>query len=143
MEILNLKVFNYLHKKAYDNIDVLHILWQAKKDFDAAVQAFKKRREAVDAAARQVAVRGRLEGRWASKYQSKDGKIDVILDGDGNPTKVYPHIHVAHNARENHVAVIVSLGPRNHPDEEILPIGASGNEVNAAIERALQKLRRY
>ena len=83
----------------------------------------------------EEARRQQLEGRWTSRYRSDTGKIDVLLDKSGNPTNVYPHVHVAYNAQEDKVHVILSLGPRDHPAREVLPGDASGNQVNGAVYR--------
>jgi hypothetical protein len=116
---------------------------QAKKDFDSAVQAFKKRLEAVREAGKQVAKKGRLAGRWYSKYMSSDGSIQILLDKNGNVTDQYPHVHVIHDEPGSEVRIHVTRSEGRHSDHEVLPGNASGNEVNAAIERALRKLRRY
>jgi len=116
---------------------------RAKVAFDEAVSAFKKRLEAVRASAKKVAVQGRLEGRWYSKYRSDDGKIHVLLDKNGNPTNKYPHIHVIHDEYGGEVRVVLSADPSHHPKVEKLPGNASGNQVNAAIERMMSELRGY
>jgi len=135
-------------KRDYDDAKADHERKQAefkkaKAEFDRAVTAFKERREAGQAAAKKVAAKGRQEGRWYSKYRSDDGTIHVMLDRDGNLTNQYPHVHVIHDEPGSEVRIHVTLGPRRHSDHEVLPGTASGNEVNAAIERALRKLRRY
>lgn len=90
-----------------------------------------------------AALRARLEGRWFSKYTVNQGTIELLVDRDGNQTTAYPHVHVIHDEANREVRVLVSLAPGNHPHSEVLPGTASGNEVNAAIDRAIELLRRY
>lgn len=116
---------------------------RARADFDAAVAAFKKRLEVVRESGKQVAKRGPLAGRWHSKYMSKDGSIQVLLDKNGNVTDQYPHVHVIHDEPGSEVRIHVTRSEGRHSDHEVLPGNASGNEVNAAIERALRKLPRH
>ena len=84
--------------------------------------------------------RQRLEGRWASRFRSDTGKIDVLIDKNGNPTTAYPHVHIVYNTQEDKVRVILSLAPKNHPSEEILPGDADGNRVNEAVRRMQQRM---
>lgn len=90
-------------------------------------------------------LQARLEGRWASKYvgDERSGKIQLLIDEDGNPTKRYPHVHVIHDEVLHSVTIQVSVARGNYPYKVILPGTASGNEVNAAIEDALVELRKY
>jgi hypothetical protein len=91
----------------------------------------------------QEQTRRRLEGRWFNKYIERDGTIELLIDRDGNPTDRYPHVHVIHDEKLFEVRILVSVSPHNHASRQTLPGSASGNEVNAAIDRALAELRRY
>jgi hypothetical protein len=119
-------------------------LWDNIKDGFKSGQAGKgpnyvrKQREA-----RERAMRARLEGRWFSKYRESDGTIELMVDRDGNPTNTYPHVHVIHDELKGEVRLVLSLSPSNHPKRETLPGTASGNEVNAAIDRFVMELRMY
>lgn len=79
-------------------------------------------------------------GGWYSRYSTADGKIHVMLDRNGNQTRSYPHVHVIHDERGDEVRIVLSRGPSDHPDIEVLPATASGNEVDGAIARMLRKL---
>jgi hypothetical protein len=87
--------------------------------------------------------RERLEGRWYSKYTVSSGAIELMVDRDGNPTNTYPHVHVIHDEAKGEVRFVLSLGPQNHPVRETLPGTASGNEVNAMIDRMVAELRNH
>ncbi len=91
----------------------------------------------------QERLRKRLEGRWSSKYHEEDGKIHLLIDPDGNPTKTYPHVHVIHDERANQVHFVASTGERRRVYSSTLSGDVSGNEVNAEIDKALAELRRH
>src|SRR5690606_23312102 len=80
-------------------------------------------------------------------YFSRDrgiGAADFFIDKSGHPTAERPHVHVIHNPAENNGAgLIIIQGTAidgSHFDKHTLPINASGNEVNAIIERIRRKL---
>lgn len=92
--------------------------------------------------ARELRLKQRLQGRWFSRYRENQGTIELMVDRDGNPTNQYPHVHVIHDEAQGEVRFVLSFSPHNHPMRETLPGTASGNEVNAAIDRMVAELRR-
>lgn len=93
--------------------------------------------------ARELRLRRRLEGRWFSKYREQDGQIHLLIDLDGNLTNTYPHVHVIHDEAVGEVRLVASTRDRRRVFSETLSGDVSGNEVNAAIDRALAELRRH
>jgi hypothetical protein len=79
------------------------------------------------------------EKQWYSKYHPKSG-IELLINKLGEPTLTYPHVHVVHDERKNEVRVVLSKGPKNHPEKRVLPGDASGNEVNEAVNELRDKL---
>lgn len=77
---------------------------------------------------------------WYSKYRKKDGTIHVMVDKHGNITTEYPHVHVIHDEPGSKIQIVVSRGPKDHPAKWSLHGSSSGNEVNAAIDRARKLL---
>lgn len=76
---------------------------------------------------------------WYSVLR-KSGTIELMIDQNGEFTNRYPHVHVVHDEGMNQIRVVASRSSTDHSPEEVLPGDASGNEVNAAIERAIHLL---
>jgi len=76
---------------------------------------------------------------WYTVMRST-GVIEMMVGPDGESTNTYPHVHVIHDSQANQIRVVVSRSSSDHSSPEILPGDAYGNEVNAAILRALQQL---
>lgn len=92
------------------------------------------RREAKQVAAERPS---RRNG-WFTRYDH--GTTQVMLDKNGKLTSSYPHVHVIHDEPRNEVRIVLSRSQTDHPEQDRLPGSASGNEVNAAVDRMLRKL---
>lgn len=77
-----------------------------------------------------------------SQYIAKHGKMDRYEDRNGNPARgdQYPHVHIVESSNQDAILVIASRSAKDHPAQEKLPIGASGNEVHAAVARMARLL---
>lgn len=77
---------------------------------------------------------------WYSKWVEKDGSIHVMFDRHGNQTTSYPHVHLIHDEPGGEIRVILSRGPKNHPERIVLPGTASAATVDAAVAKLRAKL---
>lgn len=73
---------------------------------------------------------------WYSVMR-QDGTMEMMIGPDGESTNSYPHVHVIHDDTQQQIRVVASRSPSDHSPPEILPFNTDGNEINAAIERAL------
>jgi hypothetical protein len=89
----------------------------------------------------RVAARPRIttDKGWYSVMR-QSGVIEMMIGPDGESTNTYPHVHVIHDPHMNQVRVVASRSSHDHSAPEMLTGDASGNEVNAAILRAIQQL---
>lgn len=71
----------------------------------------------------------------------RDGSIDVFIGPNGDITSERPHIHIIHSPREGRVIFTVTNTDGSHPHHEYLPADASGNQVNAVVDRLRSQLR--
>lgn len=71
----------------------------------------------------------------------ENGKIDQFIGPNGEITSERPHIHVVHSEPEGKIIFVVTQRDGSHTHRETLPISASGNEVNAVINRLRKQLR--
>jgi hypothetical protein len=77
---------------------------------------------------------------WYSVMR-QDGTIEMMIGPDGESTNSYPHVHVIHDESTGQIRVVASRSSSDHSAPEVLPYDADGNEVNAAIERAIRLLQ--
>lgn len=73
--------------------------------------------------------------------QRADGSIDVFIGPNGDITSERPHVHVVHSPPERRIIFTVTDSRGRHIHEEYLPANASGNEVNAVVDRLRRQLR--
>ena len=71
----------------------------------------------------------------------KGGEIDVFIGPNGDITAERPHVHVVHSPPENRIIFTVTDSQGRHIHQEFLPATASGNEVNAVVDRLRGRLR--
>lgn len=69
------------------------------------------------------------------------GLVDQFFSPDGDLTFSQAHVHVFHDERNDEVRLHISLGETNRHSEKIALVGATGNEVNAAIDLLTDELR--
>jgi hypothetical protein len=88
---------------------------------------------------------GTRSGRYAKAPQQDNGDRYYAKGGSGGRTHQFfnvdsdltfgrAHVHVIHDERNDEVRLHISLGEKNRHSEKIALVGASGNEVNAAID---------
>lgn len=70
-----------------------------------------------------------------------DSTVEQFIGSDGSITSERPHVHVVHSEREGKITFVVTQKNGSHTHRETLPITASGNEVNAVINRLRKQLR--
>lgn len=74
----------------------------------------------------------------------RGGVVELLVDADGMPTMVYPHVHIIHHSSGN-VEVLPSFSKTLHgPKRELQH--PSGQQVQAAIDKAteiLEQVRAY
>ena len=73
--------------------------------------------------------------------QRPDGSIDVFIGPDGDITAERPHVHIVHSPPENRIIFTVTDARGRHTHQEFLPASASGNEVDAMVDRLRRQLR--
>ena len=91
-----------------------------------------------DAKGRRYPAPSRKDG-----YYSTDrgyGAADFFVSKSGDPTAERPHVHVVRNPREGRIIFTVTQLDGRHAHQEFLPIEASGNEVNAVVNRLRRKI---
>lgn len=69
-----------------------------------------------------------------SFFASKGGRIEAQVDGRGNPTLSYPHVHLVHHAN-GQVDVVASVAKTEHPWRTTL-MNPSGQAVEQATKQA-------
>ncbi|MGQ0572907.1 MAG: hypothetical protein ACT4RN_01740 [Pseudonocardia sp.] len=79
------------------------------------------------------------DGGYYSRARA-DGSIDVFIGPDGDITSERPHVHVVHSPPEDRIILTVTDRRGRHTHQEYLPATASGNEVNAAVDRLRRRL---
>jgi transposase len=67
--------------------------------------------------------------------------VDQYIGPNGDPTFSKAHVHVFHDEKNDEVRLHVSLGETNRHSEKIALVGATGNEVNAAVDLLTDALR--
>jgi hypothetical protein len=72
-------------------------------------------------------------GRYYSKSDS-EGQTHQFFNVDSDLTFGRAHVHVIHDERNDEVRLHISFGEKNRHSEKIALVGASGNEVNAAVD---------
>jgi hypothetical protein len=77
---------------------------------------------------------------YYSKHDPRFNRTGYFVDRNGNPTTTYPHVHIVADESQGLVIVTATKGKHLHLGQEKLPISASGNEVNAAIQRMARLL---
>lgn len=70
-----------------------------------------------------------------------DGTSEQFIGKDGDITAERPHIHIIHNPNEGRIIFAVTHSDGTHGKSEDLPINASGNEVNAKVNKLRAQLR--
>jgi len=70
------------------------------------------------------------------KYQPGEDAwlIQEYISPENDLTFARAHVHVFHDERNDEVRLHISLGEKNRHSEKIALVGASGNEVNAAVD---------
>jgi hypothetical protein len=82
-----------------------------------------------------------FRGPWSSAYNQRgQGEIEVMLDKQGKPTQGMPHVHLIHEKDQIRMHISVRDKERHH-ERTTLPGTASGNEVNAAVDRLIEIMR--
>jgi hypothetical protein len=71
--------------------------------------------------------------RYYSKLDS-EGQTHQFLNVDSDLTFGQAHVHVIHDDRNDEVRLHVSFGDKNRHSEKIALVGASANEVDAAVD---------
>ena len=71
----------------------------------------------------------------------KNGSIDVFIGPNGDITSERPHVHIVHSPGENRIIFTVTDSAGRHVHQEFLPATASGNQVNAVVDRLRRGLR--
>lgn len=110
---------------------------------DDAEQVMAYRSRGSDWTVMRVAARPRITRRgWYSilHQNGTTGTIEMMIGTDGESTNSYPHVHVIHDESKNQIRIVASRSSSDHSPPEFLSGDASGNEVNAAIERAIRLL---
>jgi hypothetical protein len=74
-----------------------------------------------------------------SEFDPRNGRQGRFLDKYDHPTTERPHVHIVTNESQGLVIITATLKDGSHPGEIKLPITASGNEVNAAVQQ-MQRL---
>ncbi len=67
--------------------------------------------------------------------------FDHYISPDGDLTFSRAHVHVFHDELNDEVRLHISLGEENRHSEKIALVGATGNEVNAAVDLLTDALR--
>jgi hypothetical protein len=62
------------------------------------------------------------------------GLVQEYFSPENDLTFDRAHVHVFHDERNDEVRLHISLGEKNRHSEKIALVGASGNEVNAAVD---------
>jgi hypothetical protein len=71
-----------------------------------------------------------------------DGTIHEFIDRSGDQTFIKTHVHVIHDEGNDEVRLHISLGDGSERhSEKIALVGASGQEVNAAVDLLTEALR--
>lgn len=121
----------------------------SKAQIQAAIE--KRLREAQAATRRgqyPVAPQRGKEKDWKQQdYYSKtddDRPSEVFhqfISPDGDLTFERAHVHVIHDERNDEVRLQISLGEKPRHSETIALVGATGSEVNAAIDLLTDALK--
>ena len=69
-----------------------------------------------------------------------NGTVGLFVGPNGDITAERPHVHVVHSPSENRVVFVATDRTGRHIHEETLPATASGNEVNAMVDRMRRML---
>lgn len=77
----------------------------------------------------------------AHRPNESAGLFDQFIGPNGDPTFSKAHVHVYHDEKNDEVRLHVSLGETNRHSEKIALVGATGNEVNAAVDLLTDALR--
>lgn len=71
-----------------------------------------------------------------------DGTIHEFVDRNGDQAFIKTHVHVIHDERNDEVRLHISLGDGSERhSEKIALVGASGQEVSAAVDLLTEALR--
>lgn len=71
----------------------------------------------------------------------RNGVVDVYIAPNGNITSERPHVHIVHSDPEQRIIITPTLSDGTHLPSEYLPPTASGNDVNAVVNRLRGQLR--
>jgi hypothetical protein len=72
----------------------------------------------------------------------KVDRNDQFVSGDGNLTFGRTHVHVVHDEKNDEVRLHISFGEgESRHSEKIALVGATGKEVNAAVDLLTEELR--
>ncbi len=70
-----------------------------------------------------------------------DGSVERFIGPDGDITAERPHVHVIHSDTENRIIFVTTMSDGSHAKEEYLSADASGNDVDAMVDRLRRSLR--
>ncbi len=77
---------------------------------------------------------------YYSKTELPD-RVHQYINADGDLTFGKAHVHVVHDEKNDEVRLHISFGEENRRSEKIALVGATGNEVNAAIDLLTDALK--
>jgi hypothetical protein len=80
------------------------------------------------------------QDRYHSRTEGSD-RTHQFLNRDGDLTFGRTHVHVIHDEKNDEVRLHISIGEGDRHSEKIALVGATGNEVNAAVDMLTDELR--
>ncbi|SIS19326.1 hypothetical protein [Microbacterium sp. RURRCA19A] len=78
---------------------------------------------------------------YYSESDAAGTRIGQFIGPNGDITSERPHVHIIHNEGEGKIIFVVTQRDGSHSNQQYLPITASGNEVNAMVDRLRHELR--